>query len=68
MRKLCIDEVGRVKMKKNGNKRRFAIRKNVFSLLLFFGLFLWLCIYKGDLQSLRRHSYNILNHSKMEKN
>jgi hypothetical protein len=35
MRKLCTDEGG-VKMKK---KRRFAIRKTVFSLLLFFDCF-----------------------------
>jgi hypothetical protein len=33
MRKLCAAEAGGVKMKK---KMHFVIRKNVFSLLLFF--------------------------------
>jgi hypothetical protein len=37
MRKLCTDEVGWVKMKKNEKKKHFSIRKNEFSLLLFFG-------------------------------
>jgi hypothetical protein len=36
MRKLCTDEVGGVKIKKNGKKARFIVRKIVFSLLLFF--------------------------------
>jgi hypothetical protein len=35
MRKLCTDEIGGVKMKKNEKKTRFTIRKNIFSLLLF---------------------------------
>jgi hypothetical protein len=46
MRKLCTDEVGGVKMKKNEKKKHFVIKKNVFSLLLFFWLLLWLCIAK----------------------
>jgi hypothetical protein len=37
MRKLCTDEVGGVKMKKNEKKTCFVIRKNVFSFLLFSG-------------------------------
>jgi hypothetical protein len=37
MRKLCTDEVGEVKMKKNEKKMHFAIWKNIFSLLLFSG-------------------------------
>jgi hypothetical protein len=38
MRKLCINEVGGVKIKKNekNKKKNFVIQKNVFSLLLFF--------------------------------
>jgi hypothetical protein len=37
-RKLCTDEGGGVKMKKNEKKKpHFAIWKNVFSFLLFFG-------------------------------
>jgi hypothetical protein len=36
MRKLCTDEVGGVKTKKNGKKTRFAIRKKVCFLLPFF--------------------------------
>jgi hypothetical protein len=35
MRKLCTDELGGVKMKKK-EKMCFVIRKNLFSLLLFF--------------------------------
>jgi hypothetical protein len=37
MRKLCIDEVGEVKMKKNEKKHVLQFEKNVFSLLLFCG-------------------------------
>jgi hypothetical protein len=37
MRKLCIDEVGRVKMKKNEKKESFVIQKIIFCLLFFFG-------------------------------
>jgi hypothetical protein len=36
MRKLCTDEIGGVKMKKN-EKYVFVILKNIVSLLLFFG-------------------------------
>jgi hypothetical protein len=35
MRKLCTDEIGGVKMKKNEKKTCFVIRKNVFSILSF---------------------------------
>jgi len=35
LRKLCINELQGVKMKKNENKTCFAVRKNVFSLLIF---------------------------------
>jgi hypothetical protein len=38
MRKLCTNEVGGVKMKKNGNKR-ILYYKNIFSLLLFYSCF-----------------------------
>jgi hypothetical protein len=44
-------------------KTCFAIRKNIFSLLLFLAGALALH-FKDDLQSLRRCSHNILNHSK----
>jgi hypothetical protein len=38
MRKLCIDELAGVKMKKNEKKKtHFAIQENIFCLLLFFG-------------------------------
>jgi len=37
MRKLCNDEVGGVKMKKNEKKNCCVIQKNIFFLLLFFG-------------------------------
>jgi len=37
MRKLCIDEVGGVKMKKNEKKKSFAIQKIIFCLLFSFG-------------------------------
>jgi hypothetical protein len=39
LRKLCICEVGGSKWKKKGKKKHFVIRKNVFSLLLYFGYF-----------------------------
>jgi hypothetical protein len=57
MRKLCTDEIGGVKMKKNEKNTCFVIPKNVFSFLLFLG---W--SFGFALQ--RRHSCNILNHSK----
>jgi hypothetical protein len=37
MKKLCIDEVGEVKMKKNEKNLILQFEKNIFSLLLFFG-------------------------------
>ncbi len=35
--KLCTDEVGVVKMKKNAKDQVLQLKKNLFSLLLFFG-------------------------------
>jgi len=46
MRKLCTDEVGGVKMKKDEKKTHFSIRKNVFSFIALFWLLIWLCISK----------------------
>jgi hypothetical protein len=39
MRKLCTDEVGRVKMKKNEKKYVLQFEINLVFLLLFFGCF-----------------------------
>jgi hypothetical protein len=47
MRNLCTDEVGGVKVKKNEKKKSvLQLERKVFSLLLFFGCSLWLCISK----------------------
>jgi hypothetical protein len=53
-----------VKLKKNEKKKtHFVIRKNIFFLLFFFTGPLALHL-KDDLCSLKKLSYNILNHSK----
>jgi hypothetical protein len=53
------------KRAQNEKKKCFAIWKNLFSLWLFCGLSLWLCISKLIcIACLRRCSYNILIHSK----
>jgi hypothetical protein len=36
MRKLCIDEIGGVKMKKQEKKAHFVIQKNVFYFFIYF--------------------------------
>jgi len=51
MRKLCTDEVGRVKMKKNEKKTTFCNSKNC---IFFTALFLAALQSKDDLQSLRK--------------
>jgi hypothetical protein len=43
LRKLCIDEVGGVKMKKN-EKKKFCNSKNHILFVVLFWLLLWLCI------------------------
>jgi hypothetical protein len=45
MRKLCIDEVGGVKMEKNEKKSVLQFEKSIFFTALFWVL-LWLCISK----------------------
>jgi hypothetical protein len=64
MRKLCTDEVGGVKMKKN--EKHFVIWQKIFSLLLVFGCSLALH-FKDNSESLGRHFYNILNYSKLRR-
>jgi hypothetical protein len=46
MRKLCTNEVGGVKIKKNEKKTRFAIRKKRIFFIALLWLLLWLCISK----------------------
>jgi hypothetical protein len=62
MKKLCTNEIGRVKMK-NEKKRVLQFVKTYIFLLFFLAAPLALH-FKDDLWSLRRHPYNILNHSK----
>jgi hypothetical protein len=45
MRKLCTNEVGGVKMKKNEKKTHFVLKKYFFFTALLW-LLLWLCISK----------------------
>jgi hypothetical protein len=49
---------------KNEEKHVLQLEKNIFSLLLFFCHTPVALHFQGDLKGLRRHSYNILNHSK----
>jgi hypothetical protein len=37
MKKLFTNEIGEVKMKKNGKKKHFVVQKNVFSFLAIHG-------------------------------
>jgi hypothetical protein len=61
MRKLCTDEIGGVKMKKNGKKHILQFEKTYFLNCSFLAV-PWGLHFKDDLQSLRSRSYNILNH------
>jgi hypothetical protein len=46
MRKLCIDEVGEVKMKKSEKKHVLQFEKKHIFFTALFWLLLWLCILK----------------------
>jgi hypothetical protein len=55
-------ESKRCQNEENAKKTHFAIRENVFSLLLFFLAGPLLLHFKDALEILRRCSFNILNH------
>ncbi len=64
MRKLCTDEVGGVKMKKNEKKTAFCNSKSCSFFTALFWLLFWLCSSKMICRAWEGAPVTFLNHSK----